>query len=191
MEEIERQYDVRVTLDKDLSGVKYTGFFAEGTLEEALYSVCWPLKLTWKVDERRGRNQSELIKYLMQKNLILTLLVTMGYGLPMASQEMASRDDFTLEIELDDDLGSIIELLASRNQLHFAYAPSILNTKPQVTGIISGEGPKALLGKLFSDEVRIDVKNENQILLRAKRKRRNGRNIPAIFGIPNSRFKNR
>ncbi len=51
VDEIERQYDVRVILDKDIPDVAYTGFFTEGELEEALHSVCWPLNLTWKIDQ--------------------------------------------------------------------------------------------------------------------------------------------
>ena len=104
----------------------------------------------------------------MRKNLILTLLVSLGYSLPMGAQEGALSNDFILEVEESDDLGSIIEILSSRNQLHFAYAPSLLNTKPQITGLISCNGPDTLLAKLFSEEVHIDVRNENQILLRSK-----------------------
>ena len=50
LDEMARQYDVTITLDEGLSDIEYTGFFLEGALEEALYSVCWPLKLTWKIE---------------------------------------------------------------------------------------------------------------------------------------------
>jgi len=52
-EEIERQYDVRIRTSKEIYAQTYTGFFGEESLEEALHSVCWPLKLHAEIDEKR------------------------------------------------------------------------------------------------------------------------------------------
>lgn len=43
--ELERQFNIEIRLNSRLSHLKYTGFFQDSNLEEALYNVCWPLKL--------------------------------------------------------------------------------------------------------------------------------------------------
>lgn len=53
LEEIERQYDVRIKTSKEIYDQTYTGFFGEESLEEALHSVCWPLKLHADIDKKR------------------------------------------------------------------------------------------------------------------------------------------
>lgn len=49
VEELERQYDVKVSLTDELGAMPYTGFFKKGNLEQALYSVTWPLGLKYSV----------------------------------------------------------------------------------------------------------------------------------------------
>ena len=48
-EEIERQYNVDIQLDKELSEIRYSGFFELGDLNKALESVLWPLGLEYTV----------------------------------------------------------------------------------------------------------------------------------------------
>ena len=43
--ELERQFDVQIKLDKSVQKMTYTGFFEDKSLEKALQSVFWPLKL--------------------------------------------------------------------------------------------------------------------------------------------------
>ena len=50
--EIERQYDVQIKASKEIYEQTYTGFFEEKNLEEALHSVCWPLKLHAEIDKK-------------------------------------------------------------------------------------------------------------------------------------------
>jgi ferric-dicitrate binding protein FerR (iron transport regulator) len=50
--ELERQFNIKIKLNSTLSKVKYTGFFQDSDLEEALHSVCWPLKL--KANKQAG-----------------------------------------------------------------------------------------------------------------------------------------
>jgi transmembrane sensor len=44
--ELERQYDVNVTMAPGLETERYTGFFESGNLDEALELITWPLHLT-------------------------------------------------------------------------------------------------------------------------------------------------
>ena len=48
-EELERQFKVKVELPKELMDIRYTGFFELGNLETALYSITWPLHLTYEI----------------------------------------------------------------------------------------------------------------------------------------------
>ncbi len=49
VDELERQYNVKVTLDKELKDVRYIGLFEAGNLEAALYTITWPLHLQYKI----------------------------------------------------------------------------------------------------------------------------------------------
>lgn len=49
MDELERQYDVRVHLPANLQDVKYTGLFESGNLQNALHIITWPLHLRYKM----------------------------------------------------------------------------------------------------------------------------------------------
>ena len=50
--ELERQFNIEIRLNSLLSNVIYTGFFQDNDLEQALHSVCWPLKL--KATKKEG-----------------------------------------------------------------------------------------------------------------------------------------
>lgn len=50
--EIENQFDVRVQIDSDLTKLKYTGFFNNHHLNDALFSITWPLKLKYSVKDK-------------------------------------------------------------------------------------------------------------------------------------------
>ena len=45
IEELERQYDIRVNLDAGLEDLRYTGLFEAGNLDNALSLITWPLHL--------------------------------------------------------------------------------------------------------------------------------------------------
>lgn len=45
IEELERQYDIRVKLDAGLEDLRYTGLFEAGNLDNALSLITWPLHL--------------------------------------------------------------------------------------------------------------------------------------------------
>lgn len=45
IEELERQYDIRVKLDTGLEDLRYTGLFEAGNLDNALSLITWPLHL--------------------------------------------------------------------------------------------------------------------------------------------------
>ncbi len=51
--ELERQYNIRVRLAKELKDLRYTGLFESGDLEKALQLITWPLHLTATV---KGNN---------------------------------------------------------------------------------------------------------------------------------------
>jgi len=49
VEELERQFDVDVTVSEELLSTSYTGFFRNNDIGEALKSVTWPLGLQYEV----------------------------------------------------------------------------------------------------------------------------------------------
>ena len=48
--ELERQYDIKVKVADEYSSLSYTGFFRKGDVNEALYSVTWPLGMKYRID---------------------------------------------------------------------------------------------------------------------------------------------
>lgn len=48
--EIESQFDVKVIMADSLKSMKYTGFFKNKDLNDALFSVTWPMKLKYKIE---------------------------------------------------------------------------------------------------------------------------------------------
>jgi len=51
LEELERQFDVEIwTTDEVQISKDYSGFFSLDSLEEALYSVCWPMGLNYRIE---------------------------------------------------------------------------------------------------------------------------------------------
>lgn len=48
--ELENQYDIKVEVDPSILDQKYTGFFKTGNLNEALFSVTWPMKMKYEVN---------------------------------------------------------------------------------------------------------------------------------------------
>ena len=54
LEEIERQFDVDVQMDKGISDISYTGFFESGDMDKALQSVLWPLGLRFQIKDDGG-----------------------------------------------------------------------------------------------------------------------------------------
>jgi ferric-dicitrate binding protein FerR (iron transport regulator) len=48
--ELERQYDIEVSIANEHSSIPYTGFFRKGNLNDALYSVTWQLDLKYRMD---------------------------------------------------------------------------------------------------------------------------------------------
>jgi len=55
IEELERQLDIKITIDKSLTTQKYTGSFNNSSVETALTEVFYPLGLTYDI---KGRNIS-------------------------------------------------------------------------------------------------------------------------------------
>lgn len=49
-EELERQFEVKVKLPKNLTNREYTGFFESGDLNAALEAICWPMDLGFEVN---------------------------------------------------------------------------------------------------------------------------------------------
>ncbi|MBK8628435.1 MAG: FecR family protein [Saprospiraceae bacterium] len=49
IEEIENQYGVKVNMEASLYTLKYTGFFKNNHLNDALFSITWPLKLKYSI----------------------------------------------------------------------------------------------------------------------------------------------
>ncbi len=51
--ELKRQYPVEVDLPEDLADRTYTGSFKNNNLEEALQSICWPMRLQYSIDQNQ------------------------------------------------------------------------------------------------------------------------------------------
>ncbi|MDF1694968.1 MAG: FecR domain-containing protein [Saprospiraceae bacterium] len=51
--ELERQLDIKVTIDKSLNSTKYTGSFNKSDINKALMEVCYPLNLKFEVDGKK------------------------------------------------------------------------------------------------------------------------------------------
>ncbi len=49
MDELERQYDIQVELPGDMQSLRYTGLFEAGNLQNALYTITWPLHLQFEI----------------------------------------------------------------------------------------------------------------------------------------------
>jgi ferric-dicitrate binding protein FerR (iron transport regulator) len=47
--ELENQYDVKVKMDERFYQLKYTGYFKNNHLNDALFSITWPLKLKYTI----------------------------------------------------------------------------------------------------------------------------------------------
>lgn len=52
-EELERQYNIKVIVDKTILTKKYTGYFLIGDLEKSLYSICWPMHLKYEIQKNK------------------------------------------------------------------------------------------------------------------------------------------
>lgn len=50
VKELERQYDIKVNLADEFRSLRYTGFFRKGDVNDALYSVTWPLDLRYNIE---------------------------------------------------------------------------------------------------------------------------------------------
>lgn len=50
-EELERQFEVKVKLPKELADREYTGFFESGDLNAALEAICWPMGLDFELND--------------------------------------------------------------------------------------------------------------------------------------------
>ncbi|NND08615.1 MAG: DUF4974 domain-containing protein [Saprospiraceae bacterium] len=53
--EIERQFEVKIKTSEAIYQQTYSGFFNEESLEDALHSVCWPLKLNTEINKNQVR----------------------------------------------------------------------------------------------------------------------------------------
>ncbi|HUR31772.1 MAG TPA: DUF4974 domain-containing protein, partial [Saprospiraceae bacterium] len=51
VEELERQYKVKVTMAPDLHDTRLTGLFESGNLGKALYNITWPLNLRYEIND--------------------------------------------------------------------------------------------------------------------------------------------
>lgn len=49
IKEIENQFPVRVHMDQEFYKMKYTGYFKNDNLNDALFSITWPLKLKYSI----------------------------------------------------------------------------------------------------------------------------------------------
>jgi len=49
IDELERQYDVNVTMANDLKDIRYIGLFEGGNLDTALHTITWPLTLKYEI----------------------------------------------------------------------------------------------------------------------------------------------
>jgi ferric-dicitrate binding protein FerR (iron transport regulator) len=50
LDELERQYNIKVQLEPSLEQMNYTGLFESGDLEQALKLITWPLHLESKTE---------------------------------------------------------------------------------------------------------------------------------------------
>lgn len=60
LEELERQFDLKLEASPEIRNLKYTGFFERDSLEKALESVLWPLSLDYRKLSAR--------QYIIEKN---------------------------------------------------------------------------------------------------------------------------
>ncbi|MGB4841015.1 MAG: FecR domain-containing protein [Saprospiraceae bacterium] len=51
--ELERQFDLKITIPNELRSEAYTGFFRDNDIQEALKSITWPLGLQYKIDGKK------------------------------------------------------------------------------------------------------------------------------------------
>ena len=54
VKEIENQFDIKVVMDPSLNNLKYTGFFKNNHLNDALFNITWPLKLKYKIEGKQA-----------------------------------------------------------------------------------------------------------------------------------------
>ena len=47
--ELERQFDVNIDLEESISSLRYTGSFTTSNLDSALYSICWPMRISSEI----------------------------------------------------------------------------------------------------------------------------------------------
>ena len=52
-DEVERQFEVKIETTPEIGNLRYSGYFETKDLEEALYSVCWPMKLEYQKNGNR------------------------------------------------------------------------------------------------------------------------------------------
>ena len=52
-EELERQFKITILAADEIRQLNYTGFFESKDLKEALYAVCWPLRLDTKIEKQK------------------------------------------------------------------------------------------------------------------------------------------
>lgn len=53
VKELERQYEIKVKISEEFRSLSYTGFFRKGDVNDALYSVTWPLDLKYNIDGKK------------------------------------------------------------------------------------------------------------------------------------------
>lgn len=51
--ELENQFDVKVVMDTTFAKMKYTGYFKNNHLNDALFNITWPLKLKYKIEGKQ------------------------------------------------------------------------------------------------------------------------------------------
>lgn len=54
-QELERQFDVKVSLPTSVNDQVYTGFFTNDNLQVALQAVCWPLRYQFEIEGKKVR----------------------------------------------------------------------------------------------------------------------------------------
>ncbi|MBK9737826.1 MAG: FecR domain-containing protein [Saprospiraceae bacterium] len=54
LKELERQFNVTTFVSDEFKGIKYTGFFRKGNLNDALYSITWPLSLQYNLQGNKA-----------------------------------------------------------------------------------------------------------------------------------------
>ncbi len=57
--EFERQFAKEVKMSPQLKSRLYSGYFKLGSVEEALHSICWPLKLNYKIEAEQVEISSD------------------------------------------------------------------------------------------------------------------------------------